>query len=81
MAELESGLAVLREVQAERDRLMLQEHMISLREETVRQQTRNEHLSARLQENREEVKTLRAGKKALQQELLTRVRAEQKTGR
>lgn len=75
MAELESGLAVLREVQAERDRLQqqeqgLREHMITLREEVVRQQTRNEHLSAQLQESREEVKTLRAGEKALQQELL-----------
>ncbi|EJA5030519.1 DNA-binding protein [Salmonella enterica] len=75
VAELESGLAVLREVQAERDRLLqqetgLREQTISLREEVVRQQTRNEHLSAQLQESREEVKTLRAGEKALQQELL-----------
>ena len=85
VAELESELAVLREVQAERDRLLqqetgLREHMISLREEVVRQQTRNEHLSAQLQESREEVKTLRASEKALQAELLALARAEQKGG-
>ncbi len=79
VAELESGLAVLREVQAERDRLRqqeqgLRENMILLREEVVRQQTKNEHLSALLQESREEVKILRAGEKALQQELLTLAR-------
>lgn len=77
VAELESGLAVLREIQAERDRLLqqeqgLREHTMSLREEVVRQQTRNEHLSAQLQESREEMKTLRASEKALQQELLAR---------
>ncbi|HFD9223438.1 TPA: DNA-binding protein [Salmonella enterica] len=77
VAELESELAVLREVQAERDRLLqqeqgLREHTMSLREEVVRQQTRNEHLSAQLQESREEVKTLRASEKALQQALLAR---------
>lgn len=86
VAELESGLAVLREVQAERDRLLLQEqglreHMITLREEVVRQQTKNEHLSAQLQESREEVKTLRAGEKALQQELLTLARTEYADGK
>ncbi|EIZ2109974.1 DNA-binding protein [Salmonella enterica] len=79
VAELESELAVLREVQAERDRLLLQEQglqerMISLREEVVRQQTRNEHLSAQLQESREEVKALRDSERALHQELLTRAR-------
>lgn len=83
VAELESGLAVLREVQAERDRLLLQEqglreHMITLREEVVRQQTKNEQLSAQLQESREEVKTLRAGEKALQQELLSLARNDGK---
>ncbi|EBP4184102.1 hypothetical protein BB12_24875 [Salmonella enterica subsp. diarizonae] len=86
VAELESELAVLREIQVERDRLLqqelgLREHTISLREEVVRQQTRNEHLSAQLQESREEVKTLRASEKALQQELLTLARAEQKNGK
>ncbi|ELJ4794039.1 DNA-binding protein [Salmonella enterica] len=86
VAELESELAVLREIQVERDRLLqqelgLREHTISLREEVVRQQTRNEHLSAQLQEIREEVKTLRASEKALQQELLTLARAEQKNGK
>ncbi|EMS9602554.1 hypothetical protein WLF29_005373, partial [Salmonella enterica] len=51
---------------------------IMLREEVVRQQTRNEHLSAQLQDSREEVKTLRAGEKALQQELLLLARGEAK---
>lgn len=83
VAELEIELAVLREVQAERDRLLqqeqgLREHMITLREEVVRQQTKNEHLSAQLQESREEVKTLRAGEKALQQELLILARNDGK---
>ncbi|EEG5674637.1 hypothetical protein G3G77_004698 [Salmonella enterica] len=86
VAELESELAVLREVQAERDRLLQQElgmreHMISLREEVVRQQTRNEHLTMQLQESREEVKTLWASEKGLQKELLTLARAEQKDGK
>lgn len=86
VAELESELAVLREVQAERDHLQqqeqtLQERMISLREEVVRQQTRSEHLHEQLQESREEVKTLRVSEKALQKELLTLARAEQKDGK
>lgn len=86
VAELESELAVLREVQAERNRLLqqeqtLQERMISLREEVVRQQTRSEHLHEQLQESREEVKTLRVSEKALQKELLTLARAEQKDGK
>ncbi|EAO8183369.1 hypothetical protein AHV57_22065 [Salmonella enterica] len=86
VAELESELAVLREVQAERDRLLqqeqaLQERMISLREEVVRQQTRSEHLTEQLQESQEEVKTLRASEKALQKELLTLARAEPKGGK
>lgn len=86
VTELESELAVLREVQAERDRLLkqelgLREHTISLREEVVRQQTRNEHLSTQLQESREEVKTLRASEKALQKELLMQARAEPKGGK
>ncbi|EKB2672159.1 hypothetical protein ONW93_003949, partial [Salmonella enterica] len=59
----------------------LREHTISLREEVVRQQTRNEHLSTQLQESREEVKTLRASEKALQKELLMQARAEPKGGK
>ncbi|EJP7814134.1 DNA-binding protein [Escherichia coli] len=83
VAELESELAVLREVRAERDRLRqqeqtLQEQMILLREEVMRQQTRSEHLNEQLQESREEVKTLRASEKALQKELLMQARAEPK---
>ncbi|SMG61851.1 replication region DNA-binding N-term [Cedecea sp. NFIX57] len=83
VAELETELAVLREVQAERDRLLqqalgLQERMISLREEVVRQQTNNEHLATQLKESREEVNTLRAGEKALQAELLALARGEGK---
>ncbi|ECA9146166.1 hypothetical protein ET875_18270 [Salmonella enterica subsp. enterica serovar Montevideo] len=86
VAELERELAVLREVQTERDRLLqqeqtLQERMISLREEVVRQQTRSAHLNEQLQESREEVKTLRASEKALQKELLMQARAEPKGGR
>ncbi|HIH6601911.1 TPA: DNA-binding protein, partial [Klebsiella michiganensis] len=86
VAELESELAVLREVQAERGRLLqqeqtLQEQMISLREEVVRLQTRSEHLNEQLQESREEVKTLRASEKALQKELLMQARAEPKGGK
>ncbi|EHY4895186.1 DNA-binding protein [Salmonella enterica] len=83
VAELESELAVLREVQAERDRLLqqeqgLREHTITLREEVVRQQTKNEHLTTQLQESRDEVKTLRASEKTLQQELLLLARHEGK---
>lgn len=86
VAELERELAVLREVQTERDRLLqqeltLQERMISLREEVVRQQTRSAHLNEQLQESREEVKTLRASEKTLQKELLMQARAEPKGGR
>ncbi|EBS4877595.1 DNA-binding protein [Salmonella enterica subsp. diarizonae serovar 50:z52:z35] len=86
VAELESELAVLREVQTERDRLLqqvpgLQERMISLREEVVRQQTKNEHLTVQLQESRDEVKALRDSERALQQTLLTQARAEQKDGK
>ncbi|ENK0658287.1 hypothetical protein AB2450_003508 [Salmonella enterica] len=51
--------ATPREVQAERDRLLL-------RDEVVCQQTRNEHLSAQLQKRRDEVKTLRNSEKVLQ---------------
>ncbi|EDQ9994979.1 hypothetical protein MU249_004325 [Salmonella enterica] len=45
---------MLREVEAERNRLLqqelgLRENMILLREEVVRQQTRNEHLTTQLQ--------------------------------
>jgi hypothetical protein len=83
VATLESELAVLREVQAERDRLLkqelgLNERMISLREEVVRQQTRNEHLAAQLEDCRQDVKTLRDSEKALQQELLTLARNDTK---
>ncbi|MBV8042572.1 DNA-binding protein [Pluralibacter sp.] len=83
VATLESELAVLREVQAERDRLLkqelgLNERMISLREEVVRQQTRNEHLTAQLEESRQDLKTLRDSEKTLQQELLTLARADSK---
>ncbi|MEQ9971406.1 DNA-binding protein [Pectobacterium carotovorum] len=79
VTQLESELAVLREVQTERDRLLqqelgLQERMITLREEVVRQQTRNEHLTAQLQERRDEVKTLSASEKALQNELMNLAR-------
>lgn len=83
VAELESELAVLREVQVERDRLLRQElgmreHSISLREEVVRLQTKNEHLLSQLQECREEMKTLRASEKALQAELLNLARSHGK---
>ncbi|EBU9251978.1 hypothetical protein DMO42_24745 [Salmonella enterica subsp. enterica serovar Oslo] len=86
VAELESELAVLREIQTERDRLLqqvpgLQERMISLREEVVRQQTKNEHLTVQLQESRDEVKALRDSERALQQTLLTQAQAEQKDGK
>jgi chromosome segregation ATPase len=83
VATLESELAVLREVQAERDRLLkqeqgLQERMITLREEVIRQLTRNEHLTAQLEESRQDVKTLRDSEKALQNELLTLARSDSK---
>lgn len=86
VVELESELAVLREVQAERDRLLkdelgLREGMISLREEVVRLRTTNEHLTTQLQESREEVKNLRMSEKELQSELLTLVRTEIKGGK
>ena len=73
-------------MQAERDRLLkqelgLNERMFSLREEVVRQQTRNEHLTAQLEESKKEVKTLRGSEKALQQELLTLARAVPKGGK
>lgn len=86
VAELQSELAVLREVQAERDRLLqeelgLRERMISLREEVVRLQTTNGHQTTQLQESRDEVKSLRASEKALQAELLALARKDPLSGK
>ncbi|EHO5690943.1 DNA-binding protein [Salmonella enterica] len=78
-ADLERDAAQARVAVLESELAVLREHMITLREEVVRQQTRSEHLSTQLQESREEVKTLRAGEKALQQELLLLARGNRET--
>lgn len=73
VAALESELAVLREVVAERDRL-LQE----LREQVARLTATGEHLAAQLQDTKAELKESREDGRQLQAELLTLARHDGK---
>ncbi|ECL5431440.1 DNA-binding protein [Escherichia coli] len=73
VATLESELAVLREVVAERDRL-LQE----LREQVARLTATGEHLAAQLQDTKAELKESREDGRQLQAELLALARQDGK---
>ncbi|EAM2848383.1 hypothetical protein AAV89_23280 [Salmonella enterica] len=73
VAALESELAVLREVVAERDRL-LQE----VREQVARLTATGEHLAAQLQDTKAELKESREDGRQLQAELLTLARHDGK---
>lgn len=84
VAELESELAVLREVQTERDRLLeevrqLRTEAQPLREQVARLATTGEHLTAQLQETKAELKESRAENRTLQAELLALARDDGKT--
>lgn len=86
VAELESELAVLREVMAERDRLLqdirqLRDEALPLHEQVARLAATGEHLAAQLKETKAELKGAREENRALQAELLTLARAEPKAGR
>ncbi|HHU6416509.1 TPA: DNA-binding protein [Klebsiella pneumoniae] len=86
VAELESELAVLREVQAERDRLLeevrqLRAEAQPLREQVARLTATGEHLAAQLQDIKAELKESREDGRALQAELLALARAEPKGGK
>nr|EFL5122316.1 hypothetical protein [Escherichia coli]EGE7674454.1 hypothetical protein [Escherichia coli] len=73
VAALESELAVLREVVAERDRL-LQE----VREQVARLTATGEHLAAQLQDTKAELKEAREDGRQLQTELLALARQDGK---
>ncbi|WP_045853538.1 DNA-binding protein [Raoultella terrigena] len=80
---LESELAVLREVEAERNRLLeevrqLRADVVPLREQIARLTATGEHLSAQLQDTKTELKGAREENRALQAELLTLARADSK---
>lgn len=84
MAELESGLAVLREVEAERNRLLedvrqLRAEVQPLREQVARLSATGEHLAAQLQDTKAELKGAREDGRALQAELLALARYDGKT--
>lgn len=86
MAALESELAVLREVVAERDRLLqevreLRAEALPLREQVARLTATGEHLAAQLQDTKAELKEAREDGRQLQAELLTLARAEPKGGK
>ncbi|EAA0562754.1 hypothetical protein DKG82_23345 [Salmonella enterica subsp. enterica serovar Lexington] len=86
VAELESELAVLREVQAERNRLLqevreLRDAALPLREQVARLTATGEYLAAQLEETKAELKSAREENRALQAELLELARAEPKSGR
>ncbi|WP_032697808.1 DNA-binding protein [Raoultella planticola] len=81
---LESELAVLREVEAERNRLLeevrqLRTDVVPLREQIARLTATGEHLAAQLQDTKTELKGAREENRALQAELLTLVRQDGKT--
>ncbi|EAX4766225.1 hypothetical protein J3738_003680 [Salmonella enterica] len=86
MTTLESELAVLREVVAERDRLLqdvraLRDEALPLREQVARLTAIGEHLTAQLKETKAELKGTREENRALQAELLTLAQAEPKGGK
>ena len=83
VAELETELAVLREVQTERDRLLeevrqLRAEAQPLREQVARLTATGEHLAAQLQDIKAELKESREDGRALQAELLTLARGDGK---
>lgn len=83
VATLESELAVLREVVAERDRLLgevreQRAEALPLREQIARLTATGEHLSGQLQETKTELKGARGETRALQAELLALARLEVK---
>ncbi|HID7510804.1 TPA: hypothetical protein ACXHW4_004730 [Enterobacter hormaechei] len=79
VAPLESELAVLREVQTERDRLLeevrqLRMDVVPLKEQIARLTATGEHQAEQLKETKAELKGARQENRALQAELLTLVR-------
>ncbi|QXN65150.1 DNA-binding protein [Serratia fonticola] len=83
VAELESELAVLREVVAERDRLLtevreLRADSLPLREQVARLATTGEHLAAQLHDTKAELKESREDGRKLQAELLALARHDGK---
>ncbi|EEG0382976.1 hypothetical protein GYL30_004474 [Salmonella enterica] len=76
VAALESELAVLREVVAERDRLL--QEVRELREQVARLTATGEHLAAQLQDTKAELKESREDGRQLQAELLTLARHDGK---
>ena len=80
---LESELAVLREVVAERDRLLqevreLRAEALPLREQVARLTATGEHLAAQLQDTKAELKEAREDGRQLQTELLALARQDGK---
>ena len=76
VAALESELAVLREVVAERDRLL--QEALPLREQVARLTATGEHLAAQLQDTKAELKESREDGRQLQAELLALARHDGK---
>ncbi|WP_338628804.1 DNA-binding protein [Enterobacter sp. JJBC] len=76
VATLESELAVLREVVAERDRLL--QEALPLREQVARLTATGEHLAAQLQDTKAELKEAREDGRELQAELLALARQDGK---
>ncbi|ENN4309645.1 DNA-binding protein [Salmonella enterica subsp. enterica serovar Typhimurium] len=76
VAALESELAVLREVVAERDRLL--QEVRELREQVARLTATGEHLAAQLQDTKAELKEAREDGRQLQTELLALARQDGK---
>lgn len=86
VAMLDSKLAVLQEVETERDRLLeevrdLRAEALPLREQVARLTATGEHLAAQLKETKAELKESRTENRTLQAELLTLARAEPKSGK
>ncbi|HEY2452401.1 MAG TPA: DNA-binding protein [Scandinavium sp.] len=83
VAELESELAVLREVQTERDRLLEEVRQLlaeaqPLREQVARLTATGEHLATQVQDIKAELKESREDGRQLQAELLTLARGDGK---
>ncbi|WP_411752394.1 DNA-binding protein [Serratia sp. (in: enterobacteria)] len=81
VSQLESELAVLREVVTERDRLLaevreLRAEALPLREQVARLTATGEHQAAQLQETKAELKSAREENRTLQGELLALARQE-----
>lgn len=81
VSQLESELAVLREVVTERDRLLaevreLRAEALPLREQVARLTATGEHQAVQLQETKAELKSAREENRTLQGELLALARQE-----